>query len=859
MESTSGATTGTISGTSDALNEPVTLNLDNVSYIINDASQGSTEGWMYSDEILSYYAPGFGTTFTYGETGVPYIVATTAIFESVDSSLKATIEFAFFDVNGDEVPVQYETFELMGGSYASNGDGTYIVYGLSRMFEFQVVNLTVSSISALSVSDGWYFDEVSEGLVYFSDGEQLARTLKSIMVYPEIVELTYKDGQNANSYVYLDPASYNEDTHYVIGQIQDTEVEVRIYINVETVDIEYYEDTVEYTVSFDANGGEGTMEPITVTDGTFEVPGCDFTYDGYVFSVWADEAGEYYEVGQVREISDNITLYAQWDEEEQPNNYIVSFNANGGEGTMEEIETDNGMFNVPECEFTYENHSFLYWMTSDGTIFNAGDPAEISSDITLIAQWESTTPISYTVAFDANGGEGRMEPITVTGGTFEVPQCEFTYENHTFVVWADESGEFYEPGTVVEISNSFVLYAQWKEALKPDVPVVTPEVPIKEETIVEINSALEDMSLSEEQVETINNAINDNKEFISDDTGNVIAEALKGTTIDESNPEVAEAQKELIVTVVETGIAVDSNKAGDIEYAKEIDKALPDNAQFSVEGEINEFYVRQMYELFGGQSISRAHYRSEEPTYKIDTDTQGREGQEAVDYLANEQSLYENMVDFVDSGVDHMSKSSLKLRKCSGESVTVHVKSYVTVVKVSSYREFDKEAADKEFVEAVYKAILLSMQNEVISILEKDHKPSSNAEKEAQYNRELEAVKDIETFEIMVTEVLRQKYVALTGIEIADVEEFHPIYWEIFKAWALDEPSPYPITLEELTQTTIDQSASRANTFTARSDLSAGEWGFIGGIVGGAALLIAAAAILPGVIKNYKLKMKEAE
>jgi len=192
---------------------------------------------------------------------------------------------------------------------------------------------------------------------------------------------------------------------------------------------------------------------------------------------------------------------------------------------------------------------------------------------------------------------------------------------------------------------------------------------------------------------------------------------------------------------------------------------------------------------------------------------------------------------------------------CSGESVTVQVKSYVTDVKVSSYRDFDKAAADKEFVEAVYKAILLSMQHEVISILESEHKPSNNAEKEAQYQKELDAVKDLETFEIMVTEVLRQKYVELTGIEVADVDAFKPIYWEIFTAWALDQPSPYAISLEELTQTTIEQSKNRAGTFVIHSDLSKAEWGFIAGISGGAALIIAAAAIIPTIV--YKKRKEE--
>ena len=44
----------------------------------------------------------------------------------------------------------------------------------------------------------------------------------------------------------------------------------------------------------------------------------------------------------------------------------------------------------------------------------------------------------------------------------------------------------------------------------------------------------------------------------------------------------------------------------------------------------------------------------------------------------------------------------------------------------------------------------------------------------------------------------------------------------IFKSWALDDPSinPTSITLEELTQATIETTTTRANKFLFRTDLS---------------------------------------
>ena len=610
-----------------------------------------------------------------------------------------------------------------------------------------------------------------------------------------------------------------------------------------------------YTITFNANGGGGTMKSLETTDGTFDVPECSYTYEGHTFVRWFDDEGNYYTPNTTFEnVTKDIVLFAEWSED-APEYFTVTFDPNGGVGEMSPVKTEEFRIVVPPCRFTKEGYTFLYWQTENGRTFYPGQSIEgIEGDFTLYAIWEETITETFVIAFDPNGGVGEMPSIQVEKGYNKVPPCDFTREGYSFAGWAVGSpdGIVINPGESVNVDNNYTLYALWTENDKP-IPLPVEEQ-IQPDTIKEINTAMDKMNLSEDQIGQINNKIVENQEYISDDTGFVIYQALYGTTINYKEPEVAEAQKELVVKVVETAVEVDAGKATDIHQAQQIDKALPDNANFSVQSEIDEFYARQMYALFGGEAPSRLKTPAGAPTYSIDVHTEGETIGKKIEYLENEQALYGKMVDFVDTGVDHMGKAALKLRKCSGESVTVSIKSYVTTVKVSSFREFDKEEADRKFVEAAYKAILLSMQNEVISILEKDHKPSSNAEKEEQYQKELEAVKDFETFEIMVTEVLRQKYVAITGEQIDDVEDFQPIYWEIFEAWALDKPSPYPITLEELTQTTIDASTSRARSFTVNSNLLPSEWAFVGGVVGGAALVIAAAAIVPTLLKKKKEK-----
>ena len=76
---------------------------------------------------------------------------------------------------------------------------------------------------------------------------------------------------------------------------------------------------VKYTVSFHANGGEGTMETVDVQENTeFEIPGCGFTPPGgKEFDSW--KIGDItYNPGDSYKVVENIELVAQWKDVETP-------------------------------------------------------------------------------------------------------------------------------------------------------------------------------------------------------------------------------------------------------------------------------------------------------------------------------------------------------------------------------------------------------------------------------------------------------------------------------------------------------------------------------------------------------------
>ena len=73
-----------------------------------------------------------------------------------------------------------------------------------------------------------------------------------------------------------------------------------------------------FTIMFDSNGGEGTMPAIDGQhDDRMKIPASTFTREGYYFASWntkADGTGTSYKVGEVITQTEDLILYAQWEE-----------------------------------------------------------------------------------------------------------------------------------------------------------------------------------------------------------------------------------------------------------------------------------------------------------------------------------------------------------------------------------------------------------------------------------------------------------------------------------------------------------------------------------------------------------------
>lgn len=228
----------------------------------------------------------------------------------------------------------------------------------------------------------------------------------------------------------------------------------------------------EYTITFNSNGGSGSMSSKTVSAGsTVSLPANSFIRSGYEFYGWnisSDGTGTSYIDGQIITPSGNITLYAQWKKIEIY--YTISFNSNGGSGNMGSKTVSTGSsVTLPNSTFTRSGYEFIGWNTNSsgaGISYSNGQTITPSGDMTLYAQWKKKE-VYYTITFDNNGGSGSMSSKTVSAGTsFYLPINTFTRSGYEFVGWNTNSygtGTSYTDGQIITPSGNISLYAQWKK------------------------------------------------------------------------------------------------------------------------------------------------------------------------------------------------------------------------------------------------------------------------------------------------------------------------------------------------------------------------------------------------------------
>lgn len=234
-----------------------------------------------------------------------------------------------------------------------------------------------------------------------------------------------------------------------------------------------------YTITLDGNGATtmGTEEVVCMMGerlSEIDIP----SRTGYSFLGYYDAASggnQYYSAageGSIWNKSANATLYAHW----QANTYTVTFDSQGATTAATPASTsvvfDSALPTITKPEKTgYTFGGFYTGKNGAGTRYYDENVVkletwDIPNNTTLYAKWTANT---YTIAFDANGGSGTVDPITATYDvSYNLTKNSFTKTGYEFDGWATYANGAKDKDDQASVKNlttangaTYTYYARW--------------------------------------------------------------------------------------------------------------------------------------------------------------------------------------------------------------------------------------------------------------------------------------------------------------------------------------------------------------------------------------------------------------
>ena len=237
------------------------------------------------------------------------------------------------------------------------------------------------------------------------------------------------------------------------------------------------EPPVQYTITYDADGGSSTpTSPSRVAGERFVVAGAITKAPSggisYLFAGW-NNGTTIYKAGQTATVeSANVTLTAEWILQ-----YEVTYLSNGGAFAGGDSERESECTLVSGRRICTVNQGitlnstpsktgfdFLGWQDSTENLVEDTDPVTDGVQTTVVnsryifsARW---APIAYTVVYVSSGSTAPIQSSLNLGETFTVASA-VTRTGYEFSGW-DDGNFLYQPDSAYTVGTSAItLTAQW--------------------------------------------------------------------------------------------------------------------------------------------------------------------------------------------------------------------------------------------------------------------------------------------------------------------------------------------------------------------------------------------------------------
>ena len=225
-------------------------------------------------------------------------------------------------------------------------------------------------------------------------------------------------------------------------------------------------------------GGAGPASITQATSGaSITLPGSNTLYKtGFSFAGWGETQTAVSVLTGSFTPSTRIILFPQW----TPNVYVVTYNANGGNGapTAASQNYTSGSANLAlstKGTLTRTGYTFAGWntlATGLGTNYLENASYKPTVSIILYAKWTANT---YTLTYNANGGTTNSTAVITAGTPLTLSTTAGTRTGFTLAGWntaADGSGSSFAGATSQTYYSDVTLYALWTPAV-PGAPTVS--------------------------------------------------------------------------------------------------------------------------------------------------------------------------------------------------------------------------------------------------------------------------------------------------------------------------------------------------------------------------------------------------
>ena len=223
----------------------------------------------------------------------------------------------------------------------------------------------------------------------------------------------------------------------------------------------------DFTITFNGNGGSGSMEPVTVKAGTnYILPACGFTAPAdQEFKAW-EIGGAEYKVGDSYTVDRDTEIKALWENSViTPTTYTVTVGNDGnGTGTATPSTAAAGT-TITLTATPNKGYHFKEWQViSGGVTIKDNKFLMPSANVEVKAIFEKDAPpapTEFIVTFDGNGGTPSVGSMTTTNRKLTSLPSASRRGSYSFDGWYTEKSGGTKITTATVFSANTTVYAHW--------------------------------------------------------------------------------------------------------------------------------------------------------------------------------------------------------------------------------------------------------------------------------------------------------------------------------------------------------------------------------------------------------------